>query len=676
MVQYVIAGLVLGGIYALAAGGLVITYVSSGILNFAFGALAFLIARIYYWLHVEQGWEILPAAVLSILVLAPALGLFLYAALFRLVRLAPSLIKVVVTIGLSVTIPPLSNIIFGETEIIRAPGLAPEPVRVYRVFDTPVTMDQLITYACVVAILVGGFLILRYTDAGLRVRALVDSEAMTSLSGANPSVVSMGVWMVSTFLAGLAGVLAAPVIGLNAGDYTLLIAAAFAAVIAGKLRSLPIAIGVALLMGITGSLVQYFMPETSELTAAIIPSIPFGFIVVFLVYHMLRSGKVSETEGVGGALDRAITPHSESKLATSADERSLDNPFPRVRLLGPVAVFGLIALLPLILSDYWLGLMGGAAALAIALLSLTLVIGEGGMLWLSEITFAGVGALATAQLATVHGWPLLPAVLIAGLIAGAMGVVVGIATIRLGDLYVALVTLTFGLLMERLVFTRNTFYQFGIGVAVDRPGFAVDDLAFTYLALGVFALFALLIVNLRRSTTGLALSAVRWSETASRTLGVSVVQMKVLAAALAAFIAGIGGAFIAMHAGQAQPDSYSVLLGMVWLAVVVTFAVRSNLAALLAAMAFTFFPALFLTYLTPTWSRLPPALFGLGAIAVAQNPDGTVTMYARAFQRLLVRIGRRRFLADQAPVAGELEPQPASADLASGRSDLAEMPKR
>lgn len=62
MLQYVIAGLVLGGIYAIASAGLVITYVSSGILNFAFGALAYFIARFYYYLHSQLNWGIAPWA--------------------------------------------------------------------------------------------------------------------------------------------------------------------------------------------------------------------------------------------------------------------------------------------------------------------------------------------------------------------------------------------------------------------------------------------------------------------------------------------------------------------------------------------------------------------------------------------------------------------------------------
>ena len=92
------------------------------------------------------------------------------------------------------------------------------------------------------------------------------------------------------------------------------------------------------------------------------------------------------------------------------------------------------------------------------------------MFWLCQITFAGVGALATGQLATQHGWPVLAAVIGGGVIAAAIGVVIGLLTIRLGNLYVALVTLTFGLLMERLVFNLKDFSQFGAGRRRRPPG--------------------------------------------------------------------------------------------------------------------------------------------------------------------------------------------------------------
>jgi branched-chain amino acid transport system permease protein len=507
------------------------------------------------------------------------------------------------------------------------------------VFGTAVTLDQVITYAFVILIVVVGALVLRFTSAGLSVRAMVDSEAMTSLSGSNPSRIAAAVWVVSTMLAGLAGVLAAPVVGLDPGKFTLLVAGAFAAVIAARLRSLPVAVGVALLLGIAGSLVQYYLPSDSPVTANIIPAIPFVFVVIALVVNLARTGRVNEEEGVGGALDRAITPNGGTRLAASADSENL---YPRLNFWFPVVVFAIIALLPLIFTGFFplsFTVLVSGVALAIVFLSYTLVTGEGGMLWLCQITFAGVGAMTTAQLATKHGWPIIPALIAGGVIAAAMGVVIGLLTIRLGNLYIALVTLTFGLLMERLVFTLKTFAQSGAGLALARPDFASSDRSFFYFGLAVFALLAILTVNLRRSTTGLALNAVRWSETASRTMGLSIIQMKMLISGLAAFVAGIGGGFYALAHKQAVPVEYPILLGLVWLAVLVTFGIRSNIAALVAGCVFVVSPAFLSSTLKAhgVWVYVPTLLFGLGAIFLAMNPEGTVHQWAMGLQRVLHR---------------------------------------
>src|SRR5215469_10014805 len=187
MLQFVIVGLVTGGVYAIAAAGLVITYTSSGILNFAFGAIAYFVARFYYYLHTQHGWGIAPAAFLSILVLAPAIGVLLYAALFRHMRLSSPLIKVVATIGLLVAIPEIAVWIFGNAPIQTAPGLAWNPNAVYHFLGVPIDQNHLIVLVCLVAMVVLGALVLRYTEVGLKVRAMVDSPAMTDLSGSSPT---------------------------------------------------------------------------------------------------------------------------------------------------------------------------------------------------------------------------------------------------------------------------------------------------------------------------------------------------------------------------------------------------------------------------------------------------------------------------------------------------------
>jgi branched-chain amino acid transport system permease protein len=643
MLQYVIAGLVLGGIYAIASAGLVITYVSSGILNFSFGALAYFVARFYYYLHTQENWGIIYSALLAILVAGPALGVLLYFALFRHLRLSSPLVKVVATLGLLVAVPAISTLIFGTQAIESAPGLAPQPVRVFSFLGVAVTLDQVIVYICVVATVVVGSAVLRYTDVGLKVRAMVDSPAMTALSGTSPNAVSIGVWAVSTFFAGLAGVLAAPIIGLDPNNFTLLIAAAFAAVIAAKFRSLPIAVGVGLAMGVVTSLIQEYLPPSSNWTAEIIDAVPFMFIAVFLVYNLVRRDTDSGAERVGGALDRAITPQGANQMAGSTASALEGGSLGLMaKFAGPVVLIVVAALLPIIVQGFWVGLMAQAFAYGIIFLSFTLVTGEGGMIWLCQITFAGVGALTASQLATNHGWPVLAAIAAGGLVALPMGLLIGFLTIRLGDLYVALVTLTFGLLMENLVFTMGIFQNLGLGVNMGRPDFAVSDHAFAYLCLVAFVIVALFIFNLRRSTTGLALNAVRWSPPGARTLGISVVQMKIIVAGLGALVAGIGGGFLAAAQTTAQPGNFATFLGVVWLAALVTIGVRSNAAALVACISFTMLPAIALAYL-PAWTgQLPAILFGLGAIGVAKFPDGTLEQSGEIFRRRLLSLANGR----------------------------------
>ena len=159
-------------------------------------------------------------------------------------------------------------------------------MKVFKVDGVPVTMDQIIVYACVILIVVAGALILRYTDVGLRVRAMVDSPAMTSLSGTNPGAVSVGVWAVSVTLAGLTGVLAAPIIGLDPGN----VHPAHGRRLRRRDRR-PAAQPAhrrarrAAAWASPARLVIKYLPPASSLTTAVIPSIPFVVTAVFLVYY-------------------------------------------------------------------------------------------------------------------------------------------------------------------------------------------------------------------------------------------------------------------------------------------------------------------------------------------------------------------------------------------------------
>lgn len=642
MIAFVLAGLVLGGIYAISAASIVVTYVSAGVLNFAFGAIAFFIARFYYYLVIEQGWSILPAALLAIGVVGPVIGIAMHYVLFRFLTRASELTKVVATIGLSVAIPAGAELIFGNKSILTSPGLAPRPVHVYHVAGAAVTLDQVIAYICVVVVVALGVYVLRRTEIGLMVRATVDSEAMTSISGVSPSRIAVGVWAAGTFLAGLAGVLAAPILNVSSvSNYTVLTASAFAAVVAARLRSLPIAVGVGLLMGVLGSVLQWLLPAGSRWTSDIITSIPFVMVVLFLLYYSWRRTVASDR--TGGTLDRAIEIVDTGPAARqTGSPRSIGHGSGRSSRLA-LGALGLVprnfvvivaAVLPLVLTGYRVGLVAAGLAIAIVFLSYTLLTGEGGIISLCQISFAGIGALATGQAASVYHLPVLLGVLIGGVIAGVAGLIVGALTVRMGNLYVALATLTFGLLLSGIVFKFDRFLQFGAGVTVQRPNFINTDLEFAYFMLVVFVIVALAIAAIRLSTTGLILAALRSTEIGARASGVNVVGMKIGISALAAAIAGIGGGCYALYAGVALPESFDAFVGLVWFAVLVTNGTRSNNAALAAGLLYVFLPDIFATYLPQSWGPFPTLLFGVGAVLLARNPEGVITMNGRQLRNV------------------------------------------
>ena len=667
MFNYIIAGLALGAVYAIAASSITITYVSTGILNFAFASFAYFLARGFYYLNSQEGWPVVPSALMVLLVWAPAMAAVLYFALLRHLPRRSTLIQIVAMIGLFVALPPLAVICFGNVTISVAPGLVPEPVHVYHIFGAAVGLDQVVVFACLLAIVLIGTYFLLFTDIGLRVRGLVSTRALASLSGINPGAVSVAVWMITISLAGLVGILAAPTNGLTLEGMTGLMSAAFAAVIAARLKSLPIGVLTALIMGVFTDLVQYWLPPNSQYTAAVVNSAPFVVIVLALIFFYIRDRAVRDVVS-GGALDAAIEPQGGDAAVAAAYGTHAEAASSRIlsfRGVGSLVMLAVVAILPVVFSGYWLTLIAGGFVYGLIFLSFTLAVGEGGFLWLCLISFAGLGAIVAAQLSTEAGWPVLLAVLVAALIVTPIGALLGMLTIRFGELYVALTTLAFGLLVETFVFTNNRFLNGGSGVPISPPGWALSDRTFAYLVLGIFLVVALFIVNMRRSTTGLALSAIRRSEAASTSvLGLNVIGLRILISALATFVAALGGGFLAMYSMLALPTSYTVYTGLAWLAVLVTIGYRSIVAAIVAGLAFTVVPGIFETYLSGAWGNVPTLLFGLGAIGLIIDPDGSVTMQARNLEQLMYRLRGRR----QSAVAG-VAPVDDSANL--GSSDMA-----
>jgi branched-chain amino acid transport system permease protein len=685
VLTFLVAGLVAGGVYAIASVGLVLTYSSSRVFNFAHGALAFFIAVTFYELAFAHGLNKYASAGLAVFVISPLIGLFLWAVLFRRLTETPPTVRLVATVGLFVAIQPLTHILYGTREIQDLQGIGPYPHHNYKWLGVPLDSDQLIAIGVTVLLAIALFVLLRYTAFGLSMRATVDAPVLASTSGINTTMVTAGSWMIGTTLAGISGVLLAPIKGYSFVQFTFLILGAFAGVVIAKMHSLPLAFFGALLVGVAQNMIRWepianvidkVLPEDTVWNRGLQASLPFIIMLIFLVAYrdLGRERFVVDTRR---AIDEPeiVDDHAPevdlgaTDLAAAPTAAATRRRFPKLRVSGGAVVLVVAWLfLPVWLTGTlapWLGITTRGVCVAIILLSYTVVAGEGGMISLCQITFAGIGGVLVGQFIVNQGMSVLAAAALAVVIVVPIGVLAALPSLRLGDLYVALATLAFAELVQNTWFQYQGINNFGSGVVVPRPKIGSvalgGDAAFFRTVLIVFVIAAILVRNLQRSTTGLTLAAMRSSEPAAATTGISVVRAKLVAFGVSAAIAAVGGAFFVQYARVALPQEFLWPIGLVWLAIYVTWGVRSRTAALIGGLLFALLPYAFDKVITDTlhwsdtWLEIPTLLFGLGAIGLAREPRGALAQ---------IRDGRRRRTRRRASKQTSAGATPASPEAA------------
>ncbi|HWS46760.1 MAG TPA: branched-chain amino acid ABC transporter permease, partial [Acidimicrobiia bacterium] len=228
----VLRGLSFGSVYALLAVGLVLTYRTTGVFNLAFGPQAFLAAAVYYDTHIVHGWPLVLALLLAVVVVSPIVGLVLDRFLFRYLRSAGELAKLVSVLGLFVALPQMIFLWFGTNAHSNAVGLIPNGDVTYKVMHGVfLSRDDIAIVVTGVAVFVALTALLRYTSIGLRMRSVVESARLTELAGVDADRSSMTSWALSSGIAGLAGVLLTPVFAgqVDYVSYQTLVVAAIAA---------------------------------------------------------------------------------------------------------------------------------------------------------------------------------------------------------------------------------------------------------------------------------------------------------------------------------------------------------------------------------------------------------------------------------------------------------------
>lgn len=285
--------------------------------------------------------------------------------------------------------------------------------------------------------------------------------------------------------------------------------------------------------------------------------------------------------------------------------------------------------------------LGGGLALAAAAIALNLLMGYAGQISLGHAALLGVGAF-TSAIVTGRG-PELPlpfGVIAAALVTGVFAFLLGLPALRLRGLYLAIVTISFGLTMEQSLLRWKPVTGGSAGVETTRfltPGFELKENA-DYVVVVLLLLVAIWIVdrNVVRTKLGRAFKAIREDEAVAQSFGIDVARYKLTAFVLSGVMAGVAGAMLAHLVGVVSSESFPYRLSLLLVVVVVVGGLGSRAGAIVAALFFVFLPRLFelpsLSFLSG-WDQVLGA--GLLIYTMARHPGGLAGAFREAREKKL-----------------------------------------
>ncbi|HEX3461838.1 MAG TPA: ABC transporter permease [Acidimicrobiales bacterium] len=635
---FAIPGIPYGCTYAIVAVGLVLTYQATGVFNFAFGAQAYTSAFVYTKLVQNEQLPVWLAFLLSVVILAPLLGLIFDRYLFRKIPNTNTTAKLVTGISLFVGIPALLPVLFGSQNQYNSPSILFDPNTVYfRVAQTPVNGIYLSSVVVTAVVLVALVVLMRFTNLGLQMRGAVESRRLVQLDGVNSGRVIATAWAVSSLLAGLAGVLLAPIYGqLQAQDYATLLVAAFAAAAWAALRSFPIAALVGILMGVADTVLQGYLPATSSLSAAVLPSLPF----IVLVLALLLVPGMRKLHDDSDPLSSVDPPPPPTTASLRAPQLSRV-----IRIAWYVLLAAFIVSMLSWMPKTWESVFNSGLAFSTIFLSITLITGMGGQLSLAQATLAGVGAFTAAQLANHLGLNFLAGAVVGAILAAAVAVILALASLRLKGLGLALMTIAAALFFDNSIFSEiGVSHGVALTVANKWVGLGIlnangHNLFIMLMIVLVICLAAVTLVG--NGTTGRFLAAQRGSETAAAGIGINITWQRIQIFALSGAVAGIGGTMLVIQQQTVNAMQFNYQLGLAFVVIVITTGVSAIEGAIQAGMGYVVVQQV-LTYLPARYggNGLTFVLFAAGALTYVAHPEGILEYQKRRwtmrFQRLIL----------------------------------------
>ena len=545
--QFLIIGLGAGATYALFAQGAVLIYRGSGLVNFAQGAIGTLAAYIaFVELKADRGWSTLPAIVVGV-VAAAMVALAFQMVVLRALKRAAAIVRVIATIGLLGLLQPVVEKRYGSSN---------RPVDPYLPDDNfdwgGVIVQEARIYIVAISLVVtfGLWAWTRYSRVGLAINASAQNERAVQTLGWSPDRLAALTWALGGALAGLAAVLAAPLTGLSAITFTIVVTVAgLGAALLGGFHSFPLTLLGGMIIGVGETLSTRYKGDIEDfLGQDLITGLNRGsaFLVIFLVVVVRGRGL-------------PLRSHVAERL-------------PRLGT-GQISIRGLVlaaavaaALLFWVMDEAWAAAMYTSLAAGVMILSIVVLTGYAGQISLAQWAFAGIGALIAGRLVRADV-PVELAMLLGILLTIPVGLAVGLPALRTRGVNLAVVTLGLGYMVSEVVFANPNY----LGDPLDggtRVGplelFGVEVDAFNHphawalVNLICFVVLALLVANLRRSRTGRRLIAVRTNERAAASLGISVVGVKLYAFAVSAGLAATAGILIGFRSQKIQYAGFNV----------------------------------------------------------------------------------------------------------------------
>lgn len=614
---FVITGISDGSIYALAAIGLVLTYRTSGVFNFAIGAQAAASGYVFYTLWVTERipW---PVAAIVSLVGVGIVGSLVFERVAYWLGEAPVVMRVAAVIGILVLLQSAITGAYGAPTISIKQFLPQSGVQIG---GLQVLGSQIIIVAVALGATAGLYVFFRRARLGAAVQAVVDDPDLLSLFATSPVQVRRSAWMIGSAFVSVSGLLLAPRVGLDVNQMLLLYITSFGAAALGSFSSIPITYVSALGIGIAMNVLSDRLGNSSNYLLSVLYSqVPFLVLVAALVVIPRRK-----------LIERGVRRIRHTKPIVTF-------PLP-VSATAAVGGVALAVALPYLVGSSFIDQYTTGLGFAVIFGSLGLLLWTSGQISLCQMAFAAVGAttFAHAQHAGI-GW--VGSLVLAVIVAIPVGAIVAIPSFRLTGVYLAVVTFGFGLLFQNLVY--RTFLMFGQidSLTVTRPhlvgAHTATDEGYYYLALVTAGLCALVIVALRRSRLGRLLRGLSDAPVALDAHGANTRLTRMLVFAISAAMAAVGGALIAgvTYSAAGDPSGPFGYFNSLALVAVLAFCRRQPIVSpLLAAFVFEVMKV-YHPFNTPFFIKYEGVFFGALAIAVAVGPGlGAVRVSRRGGER-------------------------------------------